>query len=504
MCERLGAPANRTRKSPRGWGALLPLPAMLLVAASCLCACQLPDRHPAVMPARGEVPLAGTATASLPWPEQQWWRQLGDAQLDTLIELALANAPDLQQAQARVELALRTTEQQRAELGVKLDALANAARTGVPKNFSLPGSAPEPNQPPPPSVTALGLAGLRFQYDFDWWGQRRAAVRSALDRARASAAEHAASALLLQNAVANSYCGWLADQQRLRIARDLVALAQSTLHITQLRRGNGLDSAQTEHDARIQLAQARLQLDALSGSAQMHKVELAALIGVAPTQLPMLRPRPLPRFDTALPADAGLALLGRRPDIAASRWRIEAAGEDVEQARTAYLPDISISALAVFISSDFKTLFHRDSVLWNVGPALTLPVFESGRIRARYGVSRAQLDGAIADYNLTVVGAARDVGTQVALLQQLSGQRAQQHLAVTESGALQARNDRLAQQGLTDRRERNAVRAQTLRERDTALQLDAQWLGAQLALIKALGGGYQSDAAATAQRGRDD
>ncbi|MDB6061403.1 MAG: hypothetical protein JWM78_1506 [Verrucomicrobiaceae bacterium] len=479
-------------------------------------ACNMPARkQPASLP-RAELPIsaelkisaspqtaspANTAQwSSQEWPAEQWWVQLRDDQLDDLIERALRNAPDLQQAQARVAIAVSAIEQTRAELGVKIDARAQAERTRLSKNLGLLGSSAPADAASSPSITSLGLVGLQFQYDFDWWGKRRAAVDAAVDRARASDAGRAAAALLLQNGVATSYCGWLADQQRLQLTQQMIALYESELHIAQRRRDSGIDSADAEQMARTDLATALSQQAMLSSSAHLHLVQLAALLGIAPDQLPRLQARPLPQFATPLPADTRIALLGRRPDIVANRWRIEAASEDIEEARKAYLPDISISALVFFASDDFHKLFDRDSLLWSVGPAITLPIFEGGRIHARYGVSRAQLEAAIADYNATVITAARDVATQVLTLDQLNTQRTQQQTAIAASTTLLANANARARQGLVDRRTQNNADVQALRARDAALQIDAQFITTQLALIKALGGGYEIDAAASAQK----
>ncbi|HEY3699990.1 MAG TPA: efflux transporter outer membrane subunit [Spongiibacteraceae bacterium] len=462
---------------------------LLLCVFIFLPACGLPPRHPPVSTAaRAELPLSEGLLQQGQWPADQWWKNLNDDQLDELIERALAGAPNLQQAQARVNAAIRAIDVARAEQGLHIDARAQASRARISKNIGLlnggSGAAEMPD------ITSLGLIGLQFQYDFDWWGKRRDAVNAAIDRARASAADRIAAALLLENGVADSYCGWLFDRQRLQITDQLIALNERTLRIAQYRRAQGIDSSDSEQQARAELANARSQRAALGASAQLRLVQLAALLGVAPDQLPPLQSRSPPEFQTALPDAARIGLLGRRPDIIASRWRIEAAAQDVDAARTAYLPNVSLSALVFFVSDNFQKLFTDDSLLWSVGPAVTLPIFDAGRIRAQYGSSRAQLESAIADYNEVVVEAAREVATQTLTLQQLQTQRDQQQIAVNAAAALRITTNARAQQGLIDRRTQNTADMQWLRSQDAIVQINAQKLSTQLALIKALGGGY--------------
>ncbi len=132
----------------------------------------------------------------------------------------------------------------------------------------------------------------------------------------------------------------------------------------------------------------------------------------------------MPEIDGTLPENASTDLLARRPDIAASRWRVEAALRRADQARAEFYPDISISALAGLSSIDMGKLFTTGSRVFNVAPALHLPIFESGRLEARFGASKAELDAAAAQYDSTVVSAAQDVATQALTAQQIAAHAA--------------------------------------------------------------------------------
>jgi len=130
--------------------------------------------------------------------------------------------------------------------------------------------------------------------------------------------------------------------------------------------------------------------------------------------------------------------------------------------------------------------------VFGVGPALSLPIFDGGLLKARYGVSVAQLDVAVAQYNQAVLEAAREVGVAVLDLQRLQQQRVLQLRALDASEQLQRRAQARLRQGLTDAAPAIASQAAVLAQRASLTALHGQQLGAQVALIQALGGGFQA------------
>jgi multidrug efflux system outer membrane protein len=138
-------------------------------------------------------------------------------------------------------------------------------------------------------------------------------------------------------------------------------------------------------------------------------------------------------------------------------------------------------------------LLTSGSRVFAVTPALHLPIFEGGALEASYGLSRAQLDSAVAQYRSTVLVAARDVATQALGAEQLAAQREQQHTQLAADERLLANARARLRQGVRDARESLAAELALLQARDAATQLHAQALATDLALIKALGGGYRND-----------
>ena len=468
--------------------AMPPILRWIVPLAVVLAGCSIPPK-PDAPTLRTEAPLAGVPTqAGQSWPAADWWKQYGDAQLDTLEAKALEGAPSLNEASARFGTAEKSIDIARAEAGVSIDGNAQFQRQRLSETGLIP--------PAFLGFTWYNQAdlGVQFRYDFDFWGKQRAAIEAAVDEARAAEAESAAAVLMLTTAVADTYFGWQADQARLALATALVENLERNRKLAGLRVARGIEPPDTVHAADGQLANAREQKAAIVGSAQMRRAALAALLGVAPAELPELEAKPLPAVAGGLPADARLDLIARRPDIAASRWRIEAALRRVDQARAEFYPDLNLTALAGLSSIDMDQFLTTGSRVFNVSPALHLPIFAGGRLKARFGASKAQLDAAVAQYDSAVVSAARDTATQALNLQQIDARRVERAAQVAATEALQDAAQARARRGLTDDRSVLAAEAQLLQQRDAATALDAQAISADISLTKALGGGYRFEA----------
>jgi multidrug efflux system outer membrane protein len=455
--------------------------------AVALAGCSIPAKldRPAL---RDDVPLAGLQTAARAgWPEAAWWHRYDDPQLDRLIAMALKDSPDLAQAKSRVDSAQQTIRVAAAQAGLRIDGSAQVARQRLSENGMIPAEF-------------LGFTwynqadlGVQLQYDFDWWGKKRSAIESAVDQAHAAEAQRSAASLALQSSVADTYFGWLADQQRLALADRSIAAQERMLRIAELRVRQGVDLADTSEQARAELAGVRQQRVALKSSAAIRQAALATLVGVAPADLPPLEPRALPQVELGLPPNAGMDLIARRPDIAASRWQVEAALRQTDVARAQFYPDVSLSATAGLSSIDLDKLFNGSSRVFGLTPALHLPIFEGGALEANYGVSKSQLDSAIAQYNATVIAAARDVATQSLTADQVAARRAEQAKRIVAGENLLRTARARAKSGVRDDREQLASEGQLLQQRDADLSLQAQALSADVALVKALGGGYRAE-----------
>lgn len=457
----------------------------VLPLAALLAGCAIPSR-PQPPQLTSIAPLAGIAGQSgAVWPDSHWWMRYNDTQLDDLQARALTGSPTLAVAKARLQQATRAVDIARANAGARIQGSAQVQRERLSEHGLIPSEFLGFKW------YSQGDLGAQFSYDFDFWGSHGADIAAGVDRARAAAAERDAAASMLAAAVADTYFGWQANQTRLMIAHQLVDIRRQVQSIAAARVRQGVDAPDTLQQADGLLADAREQAASIAGAARIQHAALAALLGVAPAQLPKLQSRPLPSASAALPADAGLDLVARRADVSASRWRVEAALRDIDVARAAFYPDLSLAAMAGLSSIDLGKLLSPASAIFATGPALHLPIFDSGRLRARFGVSRAQLAAAVADYNAGVVQAANQVATQALTLQQVQARRHERGAQVTAATELLASAQARAKRGLTDAQPVLTANANLVRQRDADAQLASAALSAEIALTQALGGGYR-------------
>lgn len=457
-----------------------------LLSALLIAGCAIPPRPQAPQLAQ-VAPLAGIpAQPDGVWPVQNWWTRYNDQQLNTLETRALAGSPTLAVARARFDEALKSVDVARAAGGLNINANAQVQRHRLSEHGLIPSQFLGFNW------YSQGDLGLQFHYDFDFWGSHGAQIAAALDEARAASAERDSAASMLTAAVADTYFGWQATQIRLGLAKDVVATLSQARSIAAARVRQGVDSPDTMQHADANLAAAREQRATLDGVSRLQRAALAALLGIAPAQLPKLTSQPLPSLGTGMPADASLDLIARRADIAASRWRVEAALRNADVAHSAFYPDISLSAMLGLSSIDLGKLLSPGSTEIAAGPALHLPIFENGQLHARFGVSKARLAAAVAAYNATIAEATQEVAKQVLTIEQLKARRHEHAAQLAAARQLQASAQARARRGVTDARPVLAATVALDRQRDADAQLVAATLSADIALTRALGGGYRA------------
>ena len=236
----------------------------------------------------------------------------------------------------------------------------------------------------------------------------------------------------------------------------------------------------------------RQQIEALQEQIAVTRNSLAALCAVAPSALVMPEARIEAVRKAPVQESLPLDLLGRRPDIVAARWRIEAATSDMAQTKAQFYPNISIGGFVGLNSVGWSNITRSGSEQWGAGPALRLPVFDSGRLRAQLRGKAADLDGAIAAYNGLVFEAVREVNEQLISLRSIAQQQREQQTAqVNAQSLLQIAQQRHKAGLLAQSAVINAQNALVAHQRQ-AIDLQARALDAQAQLLRALGGGYSA------------
>jgi multidrug efflux system outer membrane protein len=435
---------------------------------------------------------AAIALARDAWPAAQWWSEYHEPQLDELVARALKDSPSLAVAQARVATARAALRSEQAAGGAQAGLGASLYR----QRYSATGLFPEP------------IGGNWFNdstvqidasYDFDWWGRHRAQVAAVLGEANARQAEAAQAAQTLAAAVAQSYFRLQMLWAREENAGEQIAVQRDVLAGRQQRLGQGLADIDAVRGAEQDLATLNQRAQSFATQAARELEALRALIAADSESFPQLSHRP-PESEVqgALPSQLGMELLARRPDLQAARWRVEAALGQTRAAEAAFYPDLNLVASAGLNSVSLSRLLQYGSRAMLAGAALSLPIFDSGRLEAGLGEARGQRDEMIADYNQSVLNAVRDVAEEAATLQGIARQRRAQLEAFKAAGQLEGNAKSRLKAGLAKSAEVLQARLASLRQRDVGEQLlDAQ-LQTQVALVKALGGGYRAEPAQVA------
>ncbi|WP_414654455.1 efflux transporter outer membrane subunit [Ideonella sp.] len=466
---------------PTGLTALVAVASAIVLLAGCATPGEPTPRLAEAAPAA--VGLNDTTSTAAP---ARWWTTLGDPQLGGLVDQALRDQPSLAVAQARVVRARALARMSEAADGPQANLTVEASRQRYTENGLVP-------PPIAGSMQNTGTVQAGLSWGPDWYGQQAAALASSLGQARAARADAAVAANALSTQVARAYVGLARLVAQREVAERTLAQRDELRALTHQRVSAGLDTQVELVLADSALPDTRAQIEALDEQITLARHQLAALSGQAPNALDGLTPTIDHLTIQALPPNLGADLLGRRPDVVAARWRVEAAGQDVKVARTQFYPNVNLTAFVGFNAIGLDQVLASGSRQFGVTPALHLPLFDGGRLRAQLGGREADLNVAVAQYNATVLDAVREASDAISSLQSLARQRKEQADAL--AGAQKAH-------GLALQRYRAGLgsylivlntESQWLAQRRQAVDLRAREIDTGVALLKALGGGWADD-----------
>ena len=434
--------------------------------------------------------LAQEKLAPALWPTAAWWKRFGDAQLDTLIEEALAGNPGMASARARIDKASAFAASAGAALAPQAAASADVTRA----HFSANGIFPPPLADSWRTQTQLAAS---FGYELDLWGRNHAAYDAALGGVKAAQVDAYAVRLLLAASVARAYAELGRSFEQLDLAQSLLAQRKAIFDLVGQRVAAGLDSQVELKQAEGTIPAARERLAQIEEEIALGRNLLAALLGKGPDRgLAIERPRVQAQpiaLPSALPAD----LLGQRPDIVAQRWRVEAARRDIDAAKAQFYPSINLNALVGVQSISFNKLFASGSSIPSFGPALRLPLFDGGRLRANLAGKDADYDLAVEQYNQTLIDAAREVVDQLASLRSAQAQREQLAHALASARAGHSLALERYRAGIGSYLQVLAAESPVIEQENLQANLRARELELSINLIRALGGGFDDAAGAS-------
>lgn len=452
------------------------------VAAALLTACSLapPERAP-------ELPLAGgwkgaaadgwvSTAAHQSWREGRWWTLFGDPDLDALMARLDIDNASLAQAVAQVaqaEALLRQAEAQRAPV---LGAQAGVQRSGRPAR----GSAD---------------LGLTASWAPDLWGRLGDAVRAQGAQLQVSQADLAGARLAAQGSLAQAYFALRAADAEQALLDDIITGYERAATITGNRYRAGIAAHTDLLQAQSTLDNARATRAGLQRNRASYEHAIAVLLGQPPARF-TLAPAPWIDQVPTVPPELPASLLLRRPDVAAAERAVAAANARIGVARAAWFPSLNLSASLGGGASGLSQLVSAPTLAWSLGAALAQSLFDAGARDAAIDQARAAHLAASAAYRQRALAAMGQVEDQLSALATLATQIGHVSAAAAAAAAAEQRIMNSYQAGLSAYTNVVSAQASTLGARRALLQLQLQRQQAALALIEALGGGWQAPWAA--------
>ena len=429
---------------------------------------------------KGEASLAQGGGA---WPELDWWKRFGDPQLDALIAEGLAGSPNIRLAQARLD---------QANAAARIAGAARSPQVGASGDFTRQRFSGNYIFPPPiggSTYTTTQLA-LNASYELDFWGKNRSAYEAAIGRTRAAEAEKFAARLVLASALAGVYVQLERSYEELDLARRTLEDREKVQSLTNDRVRAGLDSKLELKQVETSIPAARARVAQAEEAIALSRSQLAALLGKGPDRgLAIERPN-LRLAPVTLPSNVPADLLGRRPDIVASRLRAEAASKDIASAKAAFYPDVNLSALIGVQSISLSHLLDPASGIPSIGAAVRLPILDGGRLRGNLAARDAEYDAAVEQYNQSLADALREVVDQLTSMRSVQAQRTEADAALASAEEAYSLALTRYKAGIGSLLQVITVETQVLDQRALRAELHSRELALSINLIRALGGGF--------------
>lgn len=439
--------------------------------------------------------IAGAHLSDAAWPATDWWKRFGDPQLDKLMDEALAGSPTLRIAEARARQALAFAQSAGAPLHPQVNANAAVTRERFPEH----GLAPPPFAGAWASQAQLEAS---LDYELDLWGKNRAAYDAALGQAKAAEIDTYAARLALSVNIAQAYVQLQRAYLQLDVAEKALKEREQIYALTRQRFEAGIDSRLAVKQAESAVPAKREEIAQWQEAIGLARNQLAALTGQGPDRgLAIERPVAHGLNDIEIPSALPAELLGRRPDLVAQRWRVEAARKDIDVAKAQFYPNVNLTAFIGLQALGLPGFLQAANRTLGAGPAVTLPIFDGGRLRGNLAGRNAEYDIAVERYNQTLVDALRDVVDQLTSFRSLDTQRTEQrHALATAQEAYDLALLRY-REGTGNYLEVLSAESQLLAQQSRDVDLTARGLALSINLARALGGGYGGAAVPVANAG---
>lgn len=462
--------------------ALAPL-AILLLAG---CGDRLPLASGLTLPRR----LAAAEPAPAAWPAPDWWRGFGSSELNLLMDAAIASNFDIRAAEARVRQAdasLRIAGQALLPTG---QLNLNAQRTQSPLSTATATSTASRLGSPRFIQRETFQANIQASYEIDFWGRNRAATEAARQTADANRFDVGTVRITTEASVANTYFSILAAQEQFAIQSQNLVAAERILALLNQRlevgTGTGLDIAQQQ----TLVQQQRAQLPPLRQTIDQNIFSLGTLTGQVPQDVPRpampLAQLRLPTVTPGLPAE----IIVRRPDVWRAEAQLASAQANIESARAALLPRVTLTAQGGFQNLLLENLIRPGSVLYSLAAGLAQPIFQIGQLRAEVRLNEAQAEELLENYRAAIVQALVDVEQAIVALRDTTEQEALQAAATRSAERAYAISETQLRAGTIDLITLLNTQQTLFNARNSLVQVRLAKYQAAVGLFRALGGGW--------------
>ncbi len=427
---------------------------------------------------------ATQGAATPPIAYNNWWLVFNDPTLNQLESDADSANQDIRVAVARVDQAEAAARYARSFLSPTISLGTSLSRTreaqNRPNNGNTKGRAATYNDFQLP---------LFFSYEIDAWGRVRRSLESARDVHQATEADLRFVRLSVETAVAMDYYSLRENDAERAVLDSTIEQFQQALDVTTNRFHEGINSELEVKQAKTLLDQTKAQAQALDVQRAQLEHAIAVLDGRAASDFSLPK-APFDGLPPSIPSGLPSDLLARRPDIAEADRYVAAATAQIGVARTAYLPQLSLTGFLGFESTATGSLFSWQNSIASLGAAALTPVFNGGRIRADVDQARAKYRESLAQYVKTVLTAYQEVEDQLAALRILSGEAQSETDAVDDAKRAEEIAMNRYKAGLVGYLDVVFAQTTLLSSERVATQISGQRMVATVVLVKALGGGW--------------
>jgi len=426
------------------------------------------------------------------WPSDHWWEAYDDSQLNALIAEALSGSPSLAVAAAR----LRQSEAllQKASSARSPTISGETSTQASWQDINADNLPQQIRDALPDEVQTKASASLKISYQLDFFGRNKASIAAATSAAQAAKAEEAAARLELSTAVASAYAELVRLYTDRASAEDAIRVRSASAGLVDQRLRNGLENEGRLYQAKAEVSAANADLASIDGQIARTRNALAALLGKGPDRgLDIAAPQSPTFSSSGLPATLAIDLVGRRPDLVAARHYAEAAAQQIKVAKADFYPNVNLAAVVGIQTLGLDRLGGGDLTYAQAGPAVSLPIFDGGRVEGAYRNARAEYDEAVALYDQTLTNALHEVADAIVDRRALEAQLVEARSALASAEAAYRIVRVRYEGGLSSYIDALSVEDQMVDLRRSVAGLEAHAFSLAIALIRALGGGFHSN-----------